>query len=126
MTFNEIRIKAIRAAIHLHQLGYKANDIFGFMARNSTNVAPIVFASIFNGCPLSTLDPSYEKDKLVHMLGMSRPCLMFCDVSVYELVTECLKELQINSNIFTFDGQTGDSKSVDSLFGAVDDVDAFS
>lgn len=116
MTFNDIRIKAIRAALNLKRLGYKTNNIFGFIARNSANVASIVFASLFNGCPLNTLDPNFGKIDLIDLLNITKPCLMFCDLNLYDLVAECLKELELKSCIFTFDGQTGDSKSVDSLF----------
>lgn len=125
MTFNEIRIKAIRTAMNLQRLGYKPSSIFGFIARNSANVAPIVFGSLFNGCPLNTMDPNFGKVELIHMLKTTKPCLMFCDLINYELVAECLKEVGLNSSIFTFDGQKGDSKSVDNLFAAVDNENDF-
>lgn len=125
ITFNQIRIKAIRAATNLQRLGYKSNSIFGFIARNSANVALIVFASLFNGCPLNTMDPNFGKVELIHMLKTTKPCLMFCDLEIYDLVAECLKDLELRSCIFTFGGQTGDSKSVDSLFDEIGDENQF-
>lgn len=125
MTFDEIRIKSVRAAINLQRLGYRANSIFGFIARNSANVAPILFASIFNGCPLNTMDPNFGKLELIHMLKITKPNLMFCELNLYDLVAECLKELELKSSIFTFGGQKGDSKSIDSLFVSVENEDDF-
>lgn len=125
MTFDEIRIKAVRAAKSLQQLGYKPNDMFGFMARNWKDVAPIVFASFFNACPLNTLDPNFGKFELIHMLKTTKPCLMFCDVELYDLVAECLTELGMKSRIFTFGGQKGDSRTVESLFAKNGDDDEF-
>lgn len=125
MTFDEIRIKSIRAAKNLQQLGYKPNDMFGLMARNWKDTAPIVFASLFNACPLNTLDPNFGKVELIHMLKTTKPCLMFCDVELFDLVAECLTESGMKSHIFTFGGQEGDSKTVESLFAENGDDDDF-
>lgn len=125
MTFNEIRIKSIQAAQNLQQLGYQPNDIFSFMAKNSKDVAPIVFASLFNGCPLHTLDPSFGNVELIHQLKLTKPRLMFCDVRNYDLVAKCMNELGMKLPIFTFGGQKGDSKTVESLFEENGDEDQF-
>lgn len=125
MTFDEIRIKSIRAAKNLQQLEYQPDDVFSIMAGNSKDVAPIMFASLFNGCPLHALDPNFGSVELIHMLNMSKPCLMFCDVQNYDLVAKCMNELGMKSPIFTFGGQKGDSKSVESLFVENGDEDQF-
>lgn len=125
MTFEEIRIKSIRAAKNLQQFGCKPNDIYGYMARNSKYVAPIMFASLFNGCPLHALDPLFGKVELIHMFKMTKPRLMFCDVENYDLVAKCTNELGMQTPIFTFGGQKGDSKSVESLFVVNGDDDQF-
>lgn len=116
MTFNDIKIKAIRAAENLQRLGYKSNDVFAIMARNSKDVSPVVFATLFNGCAMNTLDPNFGAVELTHTLKTTKPCLIFCDLDVYDLVEKCLNETGMNSNVFTFDGQKSDSKSVNSLF----------
>lgn len=91
--------------MNLRRLGYESNSIFGFIARNSANVAPIVFGSLFNGTPFNTMDPNFGKLELIHMLKITKPCLMFCDLDFYDLVAKCLKELELKSIIFTFGGQ---------------------
>lgn len=40
MTFDEIRIKSIRFAQNLQARGYKSQQVFGIVAKNSHHVAP--------------------------------------------------------------------------------------
>lgn len=126
MTFDEIRIKAIRAANRLQKLGYQPGSVFALMTRNSKDVASIVFASLFVGCPVNTLDPHFNKIELLNMLKTTKPCLMFCDIDVYDLVEECRNELGLDTSIFTVGGQKGCAKNVESLFVESDDDDQFS
>lgn len=79
-------------------------------------MAPIVFASIALGNPINGLDPSFGKTELLHMLKTTQPVLMFCDLDVYELVKECLVELNNNAKVFTFGGRKSGSEDVESLF----------
>lgn len=116
MSFNEIKTKSIRAAQNLQSLGYKPNQVFGFMAKNSHNVTPIIVAALSIGCPVNTLDPSFGRTELIHMLKVTKPVLMFCDVACYELLSKCLAELQNEAKIFTFGGSMGQSESVENLF----------
>lgn len=116
MTFDEIRTKMIRAALNLQALGYNRKQVFALVARNSHHVAPITFASIAIGCPVNTIDPSFRKTELIHMLNISKPVLVFCDMDCYELVNEVLAELGNNANIFTFGGKIGRSEPVENLF----------
>lgn len=93
MTFDEIRIKTVRAAQNLQAHGYQPKQVVGFMVKNSDFVAPIFFASIAIGCPISPLDPSFKKPELIHLLNITKPVLIFCDVTCYDLLNECLTEL---------------------------------
>lgn len=125
MTFDEIHTKAIRAAKNLQHLGYQPGNIFGIMARNSQNVAPILFASFFIGCPTNPLNPNLNKTELIHMLKTIKPSSMFCDLDNYDLVEQCYDELGIIGNIFTFGGKKGRSRDVDSLFAEVEGEEDF-
>lgn len=118
--------QTIRAAAHLRKLGYEQGDIFGIMAKNSHYVAPIFYASLCLACPVSTLDPSFSKPEIVHMLSITKPKLMFCDVNVYDLVRECLDDLENEAPIYTFSGSTGESISVETLFEEIPEADDFS
>lgn len=116
LTFEEIRIKSIRAAQNLQQRGYNSGKVFGILARNSHHLAPIVFASFNLGCPVSGLDTSFGRTELLHMLNITKPTILFCDVEKYDLVKECLIELESNAKVFTFGGSTYGSEPVENLF----------
>lgn len=47
---------------------------------------------------------------MMHMLKITRPCLIFCDVDRYDFAVECLNTVGLKIEIFTFDGQKGHSK----------------
>lgn len=123
MTFNEIRSKSINAAQNLQSRGYKKDQIFSIIATNSHHLSPIVFAGFYLGCPINSLDPTFGKMDMKHMLSTTTPALVFCDANIYDLVKECLTELKNNAKIFTFGKQIGDSEPVESLF--VNNVDEY-
>lgn len=78
------------------------------------------------GCPLSTLDPSFSKAEILHMLSITKPTFMFCDSGMYELLQECLNELENDATVFTFSGQVGDSIPVENLFQGSTEAENFS
>lgn len=120
-----MRRQTIRAAMNLQNLDYRQGDIIGIVAKNSHFVAPIVYASMCIGCPLSALDPSFSKPELLHMLAITKPKLMFADVNMYDLLQECLQELGNDAHIFTFGGQSGRSIPVKTLFEETSGESAF-
>lgn len=61
------------------------------------------------------------------MLSITMPKIMFCDANIYELVQECLNELENDAKVFTFSGQSdGDCERVEVLFEEVYGEDSFS
>lgn len=116
LTYDDIRLRTIRVAQNLQAHGYKTKQVFGVMARNSQHLAPIVFASLSLGCAVSTLDPSFAKMELLHLLKTTQPKLMFCELESSDLVRECLNELNNSAKIFTFGGSKDGTESAESLF----------
>lgn len=45
-------------------MGFGKDDVFGFVAKNTYHLAPIVFGSLIIGAAVNPLDPSYKKGKL--------------------------------------------------------------
>lgn len=115
----------IRAAANLRKLGYEQGDIFGFIARNSPCLAPILYASLSLACPISTLDPTFTKSEIVHTFSITKPKVIFCDVDMYDLVRDCLNELEIDAPIYTFCGSTDGSIAVENLFEDIPEVNEF-
>lgn len=87
----------------------------------------MVFASIAIGCPINTLDPSFGKTQLMHMLKTIKPVLMFCDIECYDLVKECSKEVDndFQFEILTVGGSKDDSEPIESLFAETGREDEF-
>lgn len=62
----------------------------------------------------------------MHMLSITKPKLVFCDVDLYDLVRECLNELENEAiAIFTFGGQNDESIPVETLFEERSEEDTF-
>lgn len=113
-TFDEIRMRTIRAAQNLQRRGIDKRMI-GIMAGNVADLAPIVFASLCLGCPINPIHMTSKQD-IIRVLKLTEASLIFCEVKVYDLLIECLNEAAINAKIFTFNGTTGDSEAVEHLF----------
>lgn len=90
--------------------------MFASIAKNSKNLAPIVFATLGIGCSINTLEPSFTKTELLHMLNIIQPSLLFCDVDTVKLINECLIELDNNAPIFVFGDCENDWENVENLF----------
>lgn len=116
MTYNELHLKTIRAAQNLQTRGYQTNQVFSLMTRHLENVAPIVFAAYYLGCPVNPLHWSFGKDEIVQIFRTTKPSVIFCEIENYLVLVESLRELKMNAKIFTFNGQTHDSESVTNLF----------
>lgn len=101
-TFEQIRLKTIRAAQNHQQRVYKPKQIFGIIAGNVAHLRAAVFASLCLGCPISTMTTSVEKQDLIKHdpNPQAHFTMIFCEVSMYDLVTECSTELGWNAKIF--------------------------
>lgn len=125
ITFNELSTKTIRVAQNLQKIDHEPRSVVGILTNNSADVAPIVFASLCLGCPISLFDPSFTKFEIKSIISISKPKTFFCDVSVHSLLEASLKESQLTARVFTFDGQRGNSISVDTLFAETDNETSF-
>lgn len=116
MTFAEIKTKTIRAAQNLQKFGFGRNQVIALSARNNHDVSSITFASIAIGCAVNTLSPTFGKTEYLHMLKITKPVVIFCEIDSYQLINDCLTEIGIMAKIFTFGGSIGQSESVENLF----------
>lgn len=107
-------------------MGCEPGDVICIIAKNNHLVAPIFFASLCIACPLNCLDSLFSKTEIVHMFSITAPKVVFCDCDVYDLVRECLIELENDASVFTFGGTTGDSISVEQVFEQTPEENKFS
>ena len=102
LTYNELRLLSIRAAQNLLDLGVKPGDVIGFIAKNSTYLAPITFGCFLIGAPINPLDAVHQLEDYKHLWGITRPKIIFCDPDKLDLVQEAIKFLNLNAKVFTF------------------------
>jgi len=100
-TNQDIITYSIRVAQYLDKIGLKEDDIIGVCAANSDFLAPVFFGAMLQGCIISTLDPSFEKDGIKHTYSTTKPKLLFCDGAIYSRVKEALKEIPLDIDIYT-------------------------
>lgn len=116
LTNDYLRIKTIQIAQNLRLLGFKKGDIITVIAKNSHHLAPIIFGALCIGCPVNTLDSSFNKNELLHMFNTVKPKLVFCDTNIYDLALHILNELENNCSIYTIGRRCGTSQCVQDLF----------
>lgn len=114
----------IRAAQNLQKRGYNSKDVTAIVAGDVAHLAPIVFASISLIHPICVTNSSWKPDTL-RMFEMTKPNLIFCDVEDYDMVVECLDDLELKAKIFTFYKTIGDSEHVELLFAETGNEDEF-
>lgn len=97
----DAKMSAIRVAQNLQRLGIKPDDVIGFICRNSSNIIPLLFGCILIGAPVNPLHVSYNKDRIKHMFGQTKPKLVFCDHDLFDLTKEALQEINNHAKIYT-------------------------
>lgn len=89
----QMKLRIIKIAKILANKGFVKGDIVGVIATNSEYLAAVVFACFTLGLPVNFLAPSFQKADIVHMFGMTRPKLIFCDGDIFHTVIESVLEI---------------------------------
>ncbi|XP_019535556.2 uncharacterized protein LOC109406989 [Aedes albopictus] len=79
ITCGEMCLRTIRVAQNLARMGYGPGNVFTMAVRNDEHAAPVLFACFALGIPVNTLDASFKRDDLSHMLSLVRSQIVFCD-----------------------------------------------
>ncbi|KAG5680307.1 hypothetical protein PVAND_009822 [Polypedilum vanderplanki] len=101
LTCEEVKITSIRVAQNLKRLGIKADDVVGFICRNSSTIISLIYGCVLIGAPINPLHVSFDKEKIQQMFRQTKPVLVFCDHDLFELTKEALREIKSNAMIFT-------------------------
>lgn len=105
MTFKEIHQMSMKIANHLNKLNVSQKDVVGICASNAPYLASVVFGSFLAAIPVSTLDPSFDKDGIKHTFGTTKPKVMFCDQNIVDRVKEAFNDLNLECLIYSVDGK---------------------
>lgn len=125
MTYNELRLEAIRAAQNLLKRGFKPRDTFGFLADYSEHLAPMMVAAICLACPVAPLYSMLSKDEIVRFYLKTKPMMVFCDINAYDQLAEALNELPFSVKVFTFRGKREGVEPVENLLEETGEEDQF-
>lgn len=128
MTFNELRLKSIRAAQNLEKYGFCARQKFCVMTIHNENLMPIVLASIALACPMVPLSGLLTTDEIVRILTKIKPSVVFCDAKLFSQMNDALNGLQFKMKVFLLDDVRLDDDGVESvvnLFRATGEESSF-
>lgn len=126
MTFDEVRLKATRAAQNLQKRGLQRRQFVGIMASNTDDLLPIFLASIGMSCPNIPLRPLLTKDEMARILKRTKPTIIFCDIDTHEKLRDALYECKLNPKLFLCGrGQVDGIESVENLFVETGDESSF-
>lgn len=115
LTTEQVLEMGSRIAYNIRLLNVRQSDVVGIVSRNTTNLMPLCYGLFFLGVPFHALDHKDTMTSALHLWGTSRPRLIFCDNSLYELVKSVVIELDLNCAIYTIDGDLRDVNSISEL-----------
>lgn len=111
LTAGEMSKLASRLAKNLLKEGLEIGNVVGLVAKNTTYATPVLLSCMFIGCPVSTLDPTFDVSEIVNIFKQTKPKLVFCDHDNIDVVSEGLRRCENNTKIVTVDEKVeGDFK----------------
>jgi 4-coumarate--CoA ligase len=111
LTAGEMSKLASRLAKNMLRESLEIGNVVGMVVKNTTYVAPVVLGCLFIGCPISTLDPTFDIAEIVNIFKQTKPKLVFCDHDNFDVVAEALRRCENSSEIVTVDEKVeGDLK----------------
>ncbi|CAD7089736.1 unnamed protein product [Hermetia illucens] len=127
LTNGEILLRAYKFGYYLmDRWNLQNTDVVGIIARNTENLAPLVFGLFFCGVPVNAVDTSFSKDEIINIFKFTKPKLVFCDADVYLTVKNCMEILGNTATIYIVTGkhEKGTTTSVDEILDQVTDEEA--
>lgn len=103
LTAGEMVKLSLRIAKNLTRESFKLGDVIGLVVKNTTYVAPVVLGCLLVGCPISTLDPTFDVKEVANIFKQTKPKLVLCDHDNLEIVTKALHQCDNESEILTID-----------------------
>ena len=101
VTCQQMYDRSIKIAKYLIKCGMKESDCIGFMAGNTENLAPVVFACFTLGLPINPLSPIMNEKDIIQMFSMTKPKMIFCDAENVNVVKNAVDEMKSEAKILT-------------------------
>ncbi|XP_017864623.1 PREDICTED: 4-coumarate--CoA ligase 1-like [Drosophila arizonae] len=82
----------VSIARYLKSEGLTHRDVVGLIARNTTHVAHVLFACLFNATPFHAVNPMLEREAIASLYAITKPKIIFCDGRDYEFLKLITKD----------------------------------
>ncbi|EDS45350.1 luciferin 4-monooxygenase [Culex quinquefasciatus] len=116
VTGGEMYLRTVRVSQNLIKLGYgNPEDIFAMAVRNGEHSAPVLFACFALGIPVNTLDPSFQREDLGHILAIVKPKLVFCDSETLDELTAACEMTGVTPKVIVVGEKIADYTHVEDL-----------
>lgn len=116
ITAKEIRIKTIRAANNLQELGVRQGDVVAIATQIRNCIPPVFFACLAIGTPINTMDPDFQVEDYRSMMKQTKPKIILCESRNVDVIQKALQKLNHFARIFTVDRHIDGLHFVDELF----------
>lgn len=132
LTNRNLAINTIRFAQNLNNLGISNGDVVAVLAANHHHLSSVLFGAMALAAPVNILGLNcstgkyclliesinslhlFITEEITHMLGLTKPKIVFCEPSNIDRVRLALQELLLDIPVYTFDESPKDG-SVDEL-----------
>ncbi|XP_045770757.1 luciferin 4-monooxygenase-like [Maniola jurtina] len=126
-TFKSALERSIRCATAFRNLGLKYQDVIAILAPNHINLAIPMYAALFLGLSVATLDMTLGVNELQDPFQCCVPKIIFCQSTKVQTVQQALSRLKMTTQIISFD-ESDDCLSLSKLldeYGADTTVENF-
>uniref|UniRef100_A0A8D8MXI4 4-coumarate--CoA ligase-like 3 n=1 Tax=Culex pipiens TaxID=7175 RepID=A0A8D8MXI4_CULPI len=99
LTCEDLRLRTIRVAQNLTELGFKPGDMTAVIAGYSTNLSPVIFGCFLAGFVVNTVDNRLDAHDMSHLLRLTEPVLVLCDEAVFGTAQAAIAEAEITARV---------------------------
>lgn len=122
LTCSQMKKLMTNLAKNLSKIGYKSGDIAGLVAKNSTYVAPVVFACLLLRLPVNPVDTSFSVNKIVEIYRTTKPKIIFCDHSNADKLLAALAILESEAQVVILTERINDLAHISEFLSPCGDV----
>ncbi|KAF5292803.1 hypothetical protein FQA39_LY13848 [Lamprigera yunnana] len=114
VTYKELFETTCRLAQSLISLGYPFNTIISVCSENSLYFMYPIIAALYAGLTTAPINPNYTSRELLHMLGITKPKIIFCSKYTLSKLQEIRNKLSHVERFIVLD-ETENKANIESL-----------
>ncbi|XP_045782487.1 luciferin 4-monooxygenase-like isoform X2 [Maniola jurtina] len=102
LTFRDLAKNAMNLAISLNRMGVGKGDVIGICSENRQEFFSTLIGIICTGATVTCVNPGYTKGELNHVLGISKPRIVFYSPGAYKTHVKTLNTLPYLQKVILF------------------------